>query len=702
MSAAPITWTIANQDPNTLAWSSEKSLAGWGIAAAMIRLASQQTDVLTLSAPFQKGDANALFPYKSIVMLKQYGGSNGAGGTCFFYGIVTKTPAMGSARSERQQFEISGPWWYLTQTPYAQTWATFETVIDQPYRSHCVLNPWQQLSPGSNYNRQTTGWQITDAANYCINASPFPRKDASSNPLPRVPLNFTGYLSDATVPNIDIPSEEVRDIMCSEVILKQMRWMPDGVVWIDYSTAGTGAGQYPTLHVARRASLAPASLPIAGGGATEIAVNPRYDLLRPSVLIQYEQPNIVDGKEYLGLASQVYPPSASGAEVGAFRSTIELFGGSKNTVRGTIQVAAISSAGVNGDIHADSWWVAKQPWLANCTSAVIKALSLTNDPGYGVYRELLPDGGQVAPWMVLSGGGPVLAARTRVLAKIAYQCKFPNTNGMDPAGGPFTGIDGDIGTKDISVDIMLTNAPIGTNTYSAVASQQLPEIAPANLAQYIYEGVGTLVFDGSITFTQVEATQLVGLGNTLNLTGSSQSAWANMNAVVQAIDVDLVTGRTTVTFGPPKHLGGADLIELTRVNRYRPMIVNAATQLSPQIQQSADLGDITPLNNSAGGNAVRQTFGTNVPVASGPSGQNQGVAQLQGSALVGAAAGSPLPGPGNTSPPASNAVTTAQFCFHPNDLLGTDGNYHPVSFREIQYCDSGTLKRIIVPCSQPY
>ena len=48
-----------------------------------------------------------------------------------------------------------------------------------------------------------------------------------------------------------------------------------------------------------------------------------------------------------------------------------------------------------------------------------------------------------------------------------------------------------------------------------------------------------------------------------------------MGATVQRIRYELETGRTTVSFGPPKHLGVPDLIELLRQGRFRQKWTNS-------------------------------------------------------------------------------------------------------------------------------
>jgi hypothetical protein len=679
------TFTLLYQDPTTLEWSAEQTLGAWGLARPRLRLVSQQVSALTFTAPGRAVDAPPLFPFLATVILKKWTGGVAAQ---FFYGVVTDIPNQGDPRSEEQRYTVSDPWWHLENLFYMQRWAPpnspYSYLVDNPYRSHCFLNQWNFVTSGggSYWSRTKTDAQIQDAVNYAINNA------GQRGSAPGAPLQLAG-----SVPSIDIPVEEVRDITCGEVLRKQLLWMPDAAAWFDYSTTP------PTLYIRRRPALAPVNIPLTGGAVSAPVVKPRYDLLRPSVCVKFEQVTTIDDQSFLGLATQVYPATATGQELRAAVFTVNLLGGLEHRLKGTIQVGAVSTAGEGDDIHADSWWTQKQPWLKNCSSAVISDLTL--DPGpldvdsVNYTNELLPDGGQIAPWMNFQ------SQRCRVKATIAYSCPFPAAG--DPPGGPFTGPPGKKGAQQISVDVMLTNAPVGTNTYYAIANAVAGEQVPSTLAQDFFAGVGFLQYEGSLKLAESEVSGLVGLGQTLNITGSAQSAWAGMNAVVQVIDMNLETGETTVAFGPAVHLGLPDMVELYRLNRYRYTFTNPALQSQPETQEEIELGDATPINNSAGGGSTYTFFGVNLPVpASGAPPKQQGSATLDGGAIYGAGAGIAAPASAASGPPPSDNSQPATYLLHPADLLGTDSNYHPAAFREINVCVDGVVKRMICLCSETY
>jgi len=89
------------------------------------------------------------------------------------------------------------------------------------------------------------------------------------------------------------------------------------------------------------------------------------------------------------------------------------------------------------------------------------------------------------------------------------------------------------------------------------------EPVPANIAATLVSEMNTLQWEGKVVCVESECTFLARPGNALNFSGSkARAAWANMDATVQQVDLDLVTGRTVVSFGPPAHLSPQDMIAI--------------------------------------------------------------------------------------------------------------------------------------------
>jgi hypothetical protein len=269
----------------------------------------------------------------------------------------------------------------------------------------------------------------------------------------------------------------------------------------------------------------------------------------------------------------------------------------------------------------------------------------------------------------------------------------------------------------------MTSAPVGRQTLYSLANALSAETIPSNLAQTLFLAVGFVPYEGSVVLTEQECSGSVAVGNTLNLAGSAQADWASMNAVVQQVEENLETGTTRVTFGPPSHLGVPDLVELLRLNRFRIVYTNPSAQIeTAQVGAQTQLGEQTALENSSGGGDAHSQFGVagyydtaqpanlaggvkdcyippppaTTPVT--PSDPAQGTARARGASLLLFGAGVAPPATGNPSTTDPNATIVLAIA----DLKGSDGNYHPVAFREASICVSGVQKRIILPCSTPY
>jgi len=94
------------------------------------------------------------------------------------------------------------------------------------------------------------------------------------------------------------------------------------------------------------------------------------------------------------------------------------------------------------------------------------------------------------------------------------------------------------------------------------------ETVPAGLAAAFYAARGTLQWQGSIRLKQRDCTGALRPGLVLNLANGA-TAWATMNATVQAVTEDLLAGTTDAEFGPPEHLGPQDFVAIMTPFRER-------------------------------------------------------------------------------------------------------------------------------------
>src|SRR5271155_2180182 len=105
------TWTII--DANDV----EKSVAGWGLGEVVRERINQAPDVVTFRAEGTPSDADPIFAYGSTIKLFQ-------NGTPWFYGRGGQVPGRAAAKAEDQFYRVAGPWWYLENLVFQQTWQT--------------------------------------------------------------------------------------------------------------------------------------------------------------------------------------------------------------------------------------------------------------------------------------------------------------------------------------------------------------------------------------------------------------------------------------------------------------------------------------------------------------------------------------------------------------------------------------------------
>ena len=123
-------WTMLDAD------GVEKSVADWGLCEVTRERINQMTDTVTFRAEATASDADPIFAHGSTVQLFQ-------NGTPWFYGRVVQVPGRASAKAEDQLYRLAGPWWYLENLVFQQTWQTTdgtEVTLIPTNKSRLVLS----------------------------------------------------------------------------------------------------------------------------------------------------------------------------------------------------------------------------------------------------------------------------------------------------------------------------------------------------------------------------------------------------------------------------------------------------------------------------------------------------------------------------------------------------------------------------------
>ncbi|MEM9703309.1 MAG: hypothetical protein AAF907_12785, partial [Planctomycetota bacterium] len=195
-----------------------------------------------------------------------------------------------------------------------------------------------------------------------------------------------------------------------------------------------------------------------------------------------------------------------------------------------------------------------------------------------------------------------------------------------------------------------------TQTYSRLRSFTAAEPMPVGLAAELYNSLTQLVHEGRLILGAEEVGTDNWMGRRLQI-ASGRPEWTGMLAPVQQVREDVDAGRTEIEFGPSPVLGGADLVELVRANRGRQpsFRLNERTQGRPEAPAEVDGPETTATDSPATG-----------------SGKAESLTVLD---------------------PAGTARVV---------IDSADCDDRELRVRELDVCDNGTAKKMLVLASEPF
>lgn len=523
------TWSIQFTAPNG-ELSGKKSLAEFGIHGVRIERVSLGVDTLTFSQPTSSMMDTPLCEEGAIVELFR-------DDVRWFYGRAADPQLVGDARRASFGYQIAGAWWWLENMGFRQAWKCrqnlSEEALTESFTSHVLL--------GSKVDGtlQTIRDQIAEAVAYAASQG--------------APIAFDG----TGLPEIFPPLKDVFNATVAEVIRKMVEWAPDIVAWFDYTTTP------PTLRMRRRENQAAVELPARNESLLPVLeIQPRNDLKAPGVIIYYIRADEENGRYYTVITEDKFPNTEdnTGREPKALLAAINLEGAIANYVEASVTCEMIEPMSVD-------WWKARSSDLASPT---ISAISIK--PGSARYYD--ETGAEVAPlpreligvhaeWM----GGNVRELTVQVSA--SYTEKFND--------GELTANNTAKVHKDKPIMVTITATDLETGVYRSDPSGVQGEGVPTGLAEALYRATSVTHFEGRVVIKEQQCSGRVSTGQVLNLT-DGRPEWASMRAQVQSVTEEIDQGQTTVVFGPPKHLGPVDQIELLRATRNRIRFASPATR----------------------------------------------------------------------------------------------------------------------------
>lgn len=366
--------------------------------------------------------------------------------------------------------------------------------------------------------------------------------------------------------NFTIPFDEVKDISCAEALQRLLRWSPDTVLYFDYATL-----PLPTLHLRPRSAMP--SLELEYSKLHSLQITPRYDLQVPSVLLKYEKTHKSDNDSWTTTEVDAYPEGATGQEFNAMVLTIDLVGSRSTRIKQKISTRPI-------DPNSISWWQSQIPFLSALPEASITLHQSSRNSTLPF--ELVE--GAVAPWM------HVEAEEDIVRATLSYETQETVLH-----------------QQAVAIRLIATSSE--SKTFKKTLTLNSPEATPQGLAKILYHSLHQLQYEGRVSL--YGPIPKAHMGSTINILGGDEG-YAHMEAILQEIHENLETQRITLVFGPAKHLGPTDLVELLRMGRRRHFSRSASSRQHGYIpaQSSIEQGIHMPLQNTtlSYGNYQKLTF----------------------------------------------------------------------------------------------
>lgn len=564
---------------------------------------------------------------QSVAGANQTQPSKFIGGRVWYVGYRQRHVRSASGRMQGFKYQFANAWtFFMERHTFQKLWPSWngKAIAGLPTTSVVLGESTTLLTEnGVQTTQMTIAQQVVEIVNYTANQTGLEygaQQFQLDTNFVNGPLSGSGALGGWKG---YCPMDAANDITCAEALKKTLKIVPGVSMWFDYST------NPPTLHIATRDTLPSVTLPYGNTGIP-VAYGPdsdpvtgvspygnytseidrRDDLLPVCVDYKYKVTSTVvfnglsttvitlidDVACAAGYGYGIYNGQATttggGIDAGALPQSLAQFTQYIGTETATFdfygQNALVTTLNttpipLNPATNPDDLATWTQVLASSLSNQSITPGSISV-PG-GVPATLTYKGGATTMNGVPSSvygyfmtGGPVPKnvqdpANPSVQQGIQMNlsCTFQYTTQTPAADSTAEApkwLQGETKTSTISVDLACFTLPSGTYT-----SLESAETIPLGLALYVYNIQNIPQYDGKHGIFERDpqsgmptVTDPCPLGVNLNLSGN-QSEFLSMNAQVQTVSYDLMTGHTDITFGVAGHLGATDFIERLRVNR---------------------------------------------------------------------------------------------------------------------------------------
>lgn len=445
-----------------------------------------------------------------------------------------------------------------------------------------------------------------------------------------------------------LPSYIGKPMMCSQALQKMLELSPRTNVCFDYATTP------PTLYLRSVDNFAPVSLPLCNGiDHKSLNLRRRDDLVARAVVITYRITNTVNGKHVVDYAVDKWGPHGANspadpsAGLRVLSETIDLQGYSLTTTTGQMDCEPLPcNGGTNATKRA--WWASRRGGEqakfgdsrvrfqdnalaettipdATITYAATAGTDLTGNPrvtgapltaaDLALFTHRIVRGTHHS-WMTI-GGSPVLSLKARVSVRTEHAVydvvAEGDTLNQLPADEHASNVaangsrQGKVNSAETHCEIELTNAtnaPDGSPfTASTIASSTPGEVyllGAGGIAQYLFNAVQALQYDGDYAKVETDFANNVGLANAINFTGG-RAEWTTMNAQPQSIIEDYGTKETFLQIGVANHLTAGQLSSLLNMWAFRRPWYNPAVRADNSV---ANGGEVAMPQTAGGANTT--------------------------------------------------------------------------------------------------
>lgn len=657
----------------------EMSFAGWGFSYDTTdELGNQKADVFTatiVGANIGVEGDTPTFPFEAgIIVRTNRGSSTGAtnsfsGGTITFSGKRVGNPAKATGQYEGVTYKFQGPWYDLTNTHFQQLFygANSETYLlpELVLNSSTAVTSGQILISVGDQIQAILQWLLDQ---YAAQGFPMPYQyvgralDAGA-----INLNSTGgvydYLVDESTTTIEyslfglfLPSYIAKPMTCADAIIKCLQLSPRITISFDYTTSP------PTFFAALVDNMVTASLPLFDGVShTSVNILARSDLLVRCVNLIYRITNQINHSPVVDYARDKWGPNGSNSELDpqtglrVINELIDLQGVNNTTTTAHLDVEPVlATADSGGTTQAlkRTWWqeprggnvskladsrVRFQTGFSPVTVVVIPDATITDASTGSVLTtaDLIAYGlcdasgnlvlnrvvrGSVHAWMIRTDGQPVVCKKIH----IAVQMQYAEYDAQSTSGDPDTDTTGNAiskgNTTQHHVDIEVTNGV--TQAYTTLASTTPGEayiIGNGGIAQYLYNHLDKLQYEGDYAKVEVTFGTGVTLRNAINFSGGAV-AWTTINAQPQSIRRHYGKHTTEVQIGVAKHLNSGQLSAILNMWRYRRTWYNPLMRTQNTLENSGNVDQAITTGNANSPGGLVNPFQDGVFVYSTPPG----------------------------------------------------------------------------------